>query len=381
MQERPARQAAQQEDPLLSLIQQAEQLKVALEQANTGRGLDPLLAAASLPAKAAGSCLPNLLLPAPTRSTPAGISPSSAAALTDGSLSAATAALLAAAKALRQEGERLPMPTRAAPAAVITPAPSLPAALQPAFAGAPAAELDCSDPESDAEDALLECLFFSQQQQGQQGQHLHVSTGCGGASPSEAAATGSCPEQPAAVDAAELGQQLALRVQLQGLELAAGSGPRQVGGSSVRCVVKPLQSGGQAQQLTLPVGALAAACLVELLLPHPAGAGQLHAEPLPSLPPYLFLEFWQHSGMLLGMCKVPLLQPSCCLASAAGQGKQQRPAAVLPAVVAEGRQPINNILELEPGHDAGSIHVAAVLQVGCPRIIREEPWDHSAGYQ
>ena len=74
---------------------------------------------------------------------------------------------------------------------------------------------------------------------------------------------------------------------------------------------------------------------------------------LPLLPPYLFLEFWRHSGDLLGVARVPLLQPP---AAASGAAQLGFPA----AVVAEGRQPISDILE---GRDAGSLHVAAVLQV------------------
>jgi len=71
----------------------------------------------------------------------------------------------------------------------------------------------------------------------------------------------------------------------------------------------------------------------------------------PLLPPYLFLEFWRHSGDLLGVARVPLMQPPAC-----GTAKQEFAA----AVVAEGRQPISDILE---GRDAGTVHVAVVLQV------------------
>ena len=85
----------QSQDPLLQLIEQAEQLKAALQQAGSRNGGSssvqrPLLSvAAAAPGTATAPRLPNLLLPQ-----------------ADGSLSAATAALLAAAQALRIEGEQ-----------------------------------------------------------------------------------------------------------------------------------------------------------------------------------------------------------------------------------------------------------------------------------
>ena len=360
----------QSQDPLLQLIEQAEQLKAALQQAGSSNGGSssvqrPLLSvAAAAPGTATAPRLPNLLLPQ-----------------ADGSLSAATAALLAAAQALRIEGEQQQPQQQPGGSTALQPSRHqdclpLPVAGVTAFAAAtvpmvvPAVSVDSSDAESDAEDALLESLFFKQQRR---------QPALAAAASSAAGSLRAEQQQLAAGVGAQVRPQLVLQVQLQSLVLGdcGGSGS---GSSSVRCVVKPLHSGGQAQQLTLPVaaaagagaaGAAPTACCVEAPLPAAAGPGESLR-----LPPYLFLEFWRHSGSLLGMTKVPLLQPSyggshsppSANNSAAGQELSQQPqkqaqqetAGRLPAVVAEGRQPISNILE---GREAGSILVGAVLQV------------------
>lgn len=331
---------AENRDALLQLIQQAEGLKAALQQASSGGSgssapgasalCDAVAAAASAPR------LPNLLLPPP--------SDGGAGAASSG-LSAATAALLAAAKALRQEGEQLRAP---APSSALPPVlAAAPLPLAPSALAALAAAGDSSDAESDAEDALLQSLFFRPTSQQQPS----------AAASSAGAEAGQQPQQqgvaPAAQPQAPLpAPQLVVRVQLQGLQLAEGSD------GSVRCVVKPLQAGGPPQQLTVPVTASngGAACHVEA--PLPASADE--AWP-PALPPYLFLELWRHSGDLLGVAKVPLLQPGPSRSSSGGAGGDLQQRA---AVVAEGRHAVHNILE---GRDAGSLHVAAVLQArGAP---------------
>lgn len=307
-------------DALLQLIQQAEELKAALQP--TGGGSNSGSAACSLwnaaAAAAAGPRLPNLLLP------PGGSSAVEEVAA-GGGLSAATAALLEAARTLRREGDLLP--ALALTAGPVPPAAAAAVAVAPAVAAAASLE-DSSDAESDAEDALLESLFFRPSQQ-----LLHQpvpATDLQELQQPEAAAPP--PAQP----------QLVLRVQLQALQLASGSL------NSVRCVVKALRSGGQAQQLTMPVAAAGSGAVCHAEVPLPAAAAR------EALPPYLFLEFWQHSGSLLGVAKVPLLQ-LCSTCSSSGAAIEQPVA----AVVAEGWQAIHNILE---GRDAGSLHVAAVLQ-------------------
>lgn len=386
-----------QHDPLLLLIQQAEQLKASLEQAGS-RGGNRL---ASLASGAAGPRLPNLLLPDPALTSAPDSAGGSAlmTAVADGSLSAATAALVAAAKALRQEADQLPLPT-ALPAVQSAPTvqpPGMPAsavaATLPASRAAaaqaaapvafvadstaaapkPAAAWDCSDAESDAEDALLESLFFIQRPQ------------AGAAAPAAAAP----PPAPAPGVPLQLGtdhlsdqqtqqqlqqqQQFAvlLRVQLGSLELEKGMDARAGVGGSVRCVVKPLHKAGQAQQLTLPVGCgTAHACQVDLPLPA-AVASLQHSHSV--LPPYLFLEFWQHSGSLLGMARVPLLQPPRLPGASLAAGSAEQPYAA--AVVAEGRQAVCNILDPQ-AQQAGSIYVAAVLQVrhSCPCPVIAADW-------
>lgn len=364
------------QDPLLLLIQQAEQLKASLEMTGGARSRLAALAAA-----ATGPRLPNLLLPRPV-SLPASSSPGGSGLMTvagDGSLSAATAALVAAARALRLEADQLPLPAPASPvlpgpgaqpphhapasvAAEAAPTAARAAAPEAPLAAAPKAAVvcDCSDPESDAEDALLESLFFRQQPAGPES--------------SVAARLGPAPEpnlpgclsgDQAAEQAGHPRQQhpqLMLRVQLGSLDVG-GAGWLTGLGNSVRCVVKALHKGGQAQQLTLPAGpGPTKACEVQLPLPAPAAeASQQRCSP--ALPPYLFIEFWQHSGSLIGVARVPLLLPRPLEAApAAGAAEDAAASALPPVVVAEGRQTVCNILDPD-GRGAGSIHVAAVLQV------------------
>lgn len=350
-------QAAQpqqpQQDALLQLIQQAEALKAAMQQASTGSSD----AVVSIPARSqlctaatAAPRLPNLLLPLATQAAPT----AAGAAADCNGLSAATADLLAAARSLRLESEQMPqpgaVPASAAPssAALLSArrVPTLPAA---APAAAPAAVLGSavaaagdSDAESDAEDALLDQLFFQRTRQ--------PAEVAGTASPKRLADS---PAPQAAAQREGEAVQLVLRVQLGPPQLAGPSGRSSSGGginSSVRCVVKPLRAGGLPQQLNVPVASAAGAAAVAVELPVLGGVGSSDGR-LPLLPPYLFLEFWRHSGDLLGIARVPLLQPPAC-----GPVQRGFPA----AVVAEGRHAISDILE---GRDAGTIHVAAVLQV------------------
>ena len=342
-----------QQDVLLQLIQQAEALKAAMQQAGTCSSD----AMGSIPARsqlcttaAAAPRLPNLLLPLATQAAQT----AAVAAADSNGLSAATAALLAAARSLRLESEQMPqpgaMPAAAAPssaARLSAGMPSLPAAAAAAAAaavlGTAVAAAGDSDAESDAEDALLDQLFFQRTRQ-----------------PAEVAGTASpkrLADSPAPQAAAQQqGEtvQLVLRVQLGPPQLVGPSGRSSSSSGSingsVRCVAKPLRAGGLPQQLNVPVASAAGAAAVTVELPVLGGVGSSDGR-LPLLPPYLFLEFWRHSGDLLGIARVPLLQPPAC-----GPVQRGFPA----AVVAEGRHAISNILE---GGDAGSIHVAAVLQV------------------
>ena len=361
----------QQQGPVLQLIQQAEQLKAALEQAagsgSWGRhgthASSPLADVAG--SMAAAPRLSNLLIP-----------PFPGPSAADGSLSAATAALVAAAKALRLEGERdLPKHHHVPTASDASAARGAPQDTAPTTASS---ALDSSDPESDAEDALLESLFFRQQHQ----PLLASAAACTSMLKADDLA---CQQQHvAASQHLEQQQQHVLRVQLLPAEVS-GSGSC---GSSVRCVIKPMCGSGHPQQLSLPLAASgtagsdsAAACYAEV--PMPATAGSVGAPglqqqggmPVPAVPPYLFLELWRHSGSLLGVVKVPLLQPSWCAtagsppsADAGSKGASFQPCSSgqppvrLPAVVAEGRHAISDILE---GREAGSLYVAAVLQVSC----------------
>ncbi len=357
-QDEPHGKPLAQQDALLQLIQQAEALKAAMQQAGSSSSSSNGALAIGQPhsqlweaaASAAGPRLPNLLLPLATPGGSAADSEAAAAAAADsGSLSAATAALLAAARALRLESEQLPLPL---PPATTVPGPAtlpsatalaaLPAAVttagSAAMLGRAAAAAGDSDAESDAEDALLDQLFFQRTQR-------PVESAVA-ASPARTA-DGSI-EQPAATQRAAA-VQLVLRVQLAPPQLTNNGSGSSSGGSSVRCVIKPLQAGGTPQQLNVPVASDTGAAPVTVELPV-AGMSGTDARP-PLLPPYLFLEFWRHSGDLLGVARVPLMQPPAC-----GTAKQEFAA----AVVAEGRQPISDILE---GRDAGTVHVAVVLQV------------------
>ncbi|PRW60425.1 hypothetical protein C2E21_0846 [Chlorella sorokiniana] len=346
----------QQQDALLQLIEQAEALKAAMQQGGSSTSNAAPSTASTRwqlweAAAAAAPRLPNLLLPLSGRG--GGISTGASEAAADsGGLSAATAALLAAARALRLEGEQLPLPgappatasgcSAAPPSAAAVPTSlAVPAAAgSAALLGHAATAAGDSDAESDAEDALLDQLFFQRTQR--------PAGLAGAADPAHAAdSTGVQP----ATKQQEQAAQLVLRMQLGPPRLAGDSGRSSSSGgsASVRCVIKPLQAGGAPQQLNVPLESAAAAAPVTAELPVLVGVSGSDGRP-PLLPPYLFLEFWRHSGDLLGVARVPLLLPPAACSPQQG---------FLAAVVAEGRQPIGDILE---GRDAGTIHVAAVLQ-------------------
>lgn len=340
-------------DPLQQLIQQAEQLKAALERASGTRSvLSGSSTASSLLAnlaggKAAPPRLPNLLIPlmsAPATATKtASSSTKSADTAGEGSLSAATSALLAAARALRLEDAQ----AQQQPQQKQQPGAEAGQTFRGSASAAAAAStaLDSSDAESDAEDALLDALLFSQRPQLQPvGEPLAPASlqplGLPASTRNEQA-------RAAAVSISSTPGTLVLRVWLQPLRLAAC---RSLGAASVRCVVKPVR-GGQAQGVALPVDSgavysVAAEC-VEI-----AVAGAQPDGSAPALPPHLFLELWQHSGSLLGVVKVPLLAGTDGQAGAASRS--------VPFVVADGCFVVEDLLE---GQRVGSMHVSAVLQV------------------
>lgn len=324
-------------DPLQQLIQQAEKLKAALERASGARGV---LAAC----KPAPPRLPNLLIPmmgGPDTAISGAPCSETADAAGACSLPAATAALLAATRALRLEEARAQAPReqqrqhgqlrRPYP-----PSPQVEAAT---------AALDSSDAESDAEDALLDALLLSQLPPAPAVADTHKPAALQlWGSPTSALHAQARTE---AVSNSSMPGPLVLRVWLRALQPAEG---RRLFDSAARCVVKPLR-GGQAQCVALPVdcGSVhgADALCVEVAVP----AAQ-HCGTTPVLQPHLFLELWRDSGSLLGVVKVPLP------AGAAGQAGAAPPS--VPMVAADGWFPVDDLLE---GRRVGSMHVSAVLQV------------------
>jgi hypothetical protein len=377
-----AKQPDQPHNPLLDLIQQAEQLKAALQQAagtgsmamGVGGQSAPFLAVVAAGRAAGAPRLPNLLL-APQASSAAA---SSTASCTAGLARSLQLANMGPAKPLRlspadgvlpqhnadsrhtglSAGACQPGIQEAARGAQSAARPSDPAAAAAAAAttaiaaGAAPAACDVSDDSagSDAEDALLASLFPPQRRQ-PAGHAWDAAPALGAAA---AAAAASSPEQQ---------PRYVLHVQLQPLvqQHPAGAGAD----STAVCVLKPLSRDGEAQRLTLSAavwgveGAAACECSASaaihgsILLPAVADTAALKAQPggcAGQLPPCMFLEFWRRSGGLLGVAQVPLLQPKRCGGP------------TVPAVVAAGRFTVRDILQ---GGEAGSLHVAAVLQVSC----------------
>ena len=391
-QQKPRPQQQSLDDPLTLLIQRAEHLKQAMQQAAVTPAGGWLLP--PLP--------PSILAPAPMNAARPGMSAGS-----HSRLSAATEALLQAARALQQAAEATstsqhqPLALLPSPPPVVPPAPALRCAAlrmpQPApaagtaqgcgtaapgmhsavaavAAGATMADhshvgsvVACeagsdsdSDPAELAGDVILQELFLegSGSRDGVMDEEKQLQDG----------------EEGLAGRDMQRAQPLVLSVQMSALSLSAGSMD-----SSVRCVVKPLAGAGtpgtgssgrsssgdcssQPVQLTLPAS--------------PAGASRAHGPsaavhvdlPVPArqqpeqllLPPYLFCELWTHSGRLLGLVRAPLLLP--------GQQQADGCGALVPAAVCAGRLQVWDPLE---GVEAGRLQVAVVLKVGstCMRWV------------
>ena len=330
-QQQPPQQqrAAPDTDLLQALIQRAEALRLDLQRSSGSSSLRQPLPPAP------PACEQRL---APARGgvgSPATGTPAPA----DSDLSAATAALVHAARALQARAAAVLLPLAAQP-----PLALLPAAVSAAPPRAAAGELD-SDAESEAEDALLEALFFPPRSA--EGGWL-----AGEGSPAAGAARGASSDVDASSPPAV--PDLVLHVHLGALWVEGGLG------GSARCVVRPVQPGCDAPQ-TLWVAATAGPEAADAAAAHdarPRPATVVLAVAPPHLAPFphqLVLEFWappagSGSGRLLGVARVPLR------AAEAGSTAHSGAAAVL----AEGRHPVVDLLG--GGHPAGSLEVWAVLQ-------------------